>query len=115
MHSFPQALVVLPVVLVLLIFPLSSAAPGAPGGPSLQFESAITFAAGSQPTGLAVADFDRDGIQDFAVGDPDQDAVLVLLADRGRLQAPAAYPVGKDPVDLAASDLNRDGAPDLAQ
>ena len=114
MHSAPQALVVVLVVLAVLVDPLPSAAAGAPAGLSLQFESAITFAAGSQPTGLAVADFDRDGIQDFAVADPDQDAVLVLLADRGRLRPPAAYPVGKDPVDLAASDLNRDGAPDLA-
>jgi hypothetical protein len=76
------------------------------------FQAAITvetpplvFAAG----GLAVADFDRDGKLDVAIGGG---AVLLLGNGDGSFRAPKD--LGAISTGIAVGDFNRDGAPDLA-
>jgi hypothetical protein len=79
----------------------------APGSP---------FAAGTQPSSLAAADFNGDGHLDLAVASLNGNAVRVLVGDgRGAFAAmsSASFATGTQPVSLAVADFNRDGKPDL--
>jgi hypothetical protein len=91
-----------------------------------QFRAArdLPLPTGSAPWGLAVADFDRDGLQDLAVSYSGAGAVAVYLnAGGGRFVEAAGSPwrVGKEslaspesnPFDLTVADLNADGLADL--
>ena len=92
------------------------------------FVAGAAFDAGYRPTGLAVADFDRNGKPDLAVANclDDYDSggeeekgskVVILLGDgNGGFQQgqPPPLPQGAWTCSLAAADLNGDGAPDLA-
>ena len=76
--------------------------------------------AGHQPTGVALADFNGDGILDIAVadyGDPDAsddgDVDILLGHGDGTFQAPTAFAAGKNPINIVATDLNRDGRQDI--
>ena len=86
------------------------------------------FDAGYAPTGMAVADFNRDRVPDLAVANclDEYDAdgneeirsdVNILLRDGSgdvRPGAPPPLPAGGWTCSLASADLNGDGAPDLA-
>ncbi len=72
----------------------------------------------SEPTGVAVGDFNRDGIPDLAVANFENNTVGVLLGNgNGTFQTPTAATtigVGNGPRSVAVGDFNRDGIPDLA-
>lgn len=81
---------------------------------------ATAFAAGTQPRGVAAADFNGDGILDLAVTQNATGRVAVLLGQgaggvwSGAYAAPAFYDAGAGPTRIVASDFNSDGITDLA-
>jgi hypothetical protein len=81
----------------------------------LSFVSATSFAAGSQPIGLVVADFNGDGKADLAAANYGTNAVAVMLGNGdGSFQSPVGYAVDQSPEGLTVGDFNGDGKPDLA-
>jgi uncharacterized protein (TIGR03437 family) len=82
-----------------------SAAPGSP------------FAAGSDPTSIALGDFNGDGKLDLAASNGDSNSVTVLLGNgSGGFSASPGSPftVGSLPYSLAVGDFNGDGRLDIA-
>jgi len=72
-----------------------------------------TGSAGSAPSGLALADMNRDGALDLLVSNNRSSDVSVLLGDgRGNFAAPRAFVADQDPLALTAADVNGDGLPD---
>jgi uncharacterized membrane protein YgcG len=79
------------------------------------FLTPTTYAAGANPGGIAVGDFNGDGRDDMAVvsqGFAGSVGVFLSNAD-GSFGARADYSAGANPVDAAAGDLNGDGKADL--
>ena len=80
-----------------------------PGGTRLDFP------AGTNPTSIAIADFNQDGLPDLAVtATGDNSFALLLGAGGGLFNAPIEVPVGTTPDSAATADFNGDGLPDLA-
>lgn len=72
---------------------------------------------GANPEGLAVGDFNGDGIEDLAVPNAGSDNLTVLLGSAaGGFSSAAGSPlaVGSDPVSVAVADFNGDGKQDVA-
>ena len=85
------------------------------GGLTIAPGSPITAA--HTPTGIAVADFNGDGIADMAVSCQDTNDVLVFLGNgKGSFSlAPGSpYSLGTNLAFIAAGDFNNDGNADLA-
>src|SRR5271157_5414649 len=80
------------------------------------FNAQQTYPVGGQPAGIAVGDFNGDGIADLAVPNASDNNVSVLLgnADGTFPQQNPTYGVGVMPFDIAVADFNGDGSPDLA-
>jgi len=79
------------------------------------FQAALNYAAGSDPYGVAVGDFNGDGKLDLAVTDVFGNDVGVLLGNGdGTFQPALDYPVGNQPFTVVAGDFNGDGILDLA-
>jgi hypothetical protein len=79
------------------------------------FQTTIDLNTGSAPWGVAVGDFNSDGIPDFAVTNKTDGTVSVFLGiSGGTFHAAATYTVGSNPVSVAVGDFNGDGNPDLA-
>lgn len=77
--------------------------------------SASAIAAGSAPSSVAAADFNRDGRIDVAVANRVSNNVTISLGNGNRtFQSPMAYGVGSAPASLVTGDFNRDGALDVA-
>lgn len=75
---------------------------------------ALEFPVGSEPGGVAIADFDEDGNGDLAVSDLYLDEVQVLFGDgAGSFPRSARLPTGAGPGPLFTVDVNRDSHPDL--
>ena len=74
------------------------------------------YPVGTHPEGLAVADFDGDGILDIAVDGLDDQAVTVYLGvGDGTFVTPGyRFEGGVQPTDLVAADLDGNGLTDLA-
>ncbi len=84
-----------------------------------QFREAATLAVGKEPRSIAVADFDNDGLLDFAVTSFRAKTVSVLFQMAPQdttLQffPPVTIAVDRGPSDLVAGDFNQDGLLDLA-
>ncbi len=81
------------------------------------FQKARNFAVGA-PIGLAVGDFNEDGIADLAVvesGGTGDGAMAIFLGDgQGHFRLFASYQVGVEPSNVAVADFNGDGHLDLA-
>jgi FG-GAP-like repeat/FG-GAP repeat len=79
------------------------------------FQPALDFVVGSNPSSVAVGDFNADGKLDLAVANSDSNNVSVLLGNGdGSFQPPVSYGVGSSPSSVAVADFNGDGKPDLA-
>src|SRR5262249_36127199 len=78
------------------------------------FGERASFAMGSSPVGLVVADFNGDGRADVATSDDTDSAVSVRLANPdGTLGPVTTYDVGGPQGALATADVNGDGISDL--
>jgi uncharacterized protein (TIGR03437 family) len=79
------------------------------------FQAAVTYVAGTNPTSVAVGDFNRDGRMDLVVTSGGNNSVSVLLGNgNGTFQAAMNYPTGSGPTSVAVMDSNGDGKADLA-
>jgi hypothetical protein len=68
-----------------------------------------------EPTGAALADFNRDGHLDLAVTERTTDFLDIFLGDGiGGFGTKVQYPTGDSPTGIVAGDLNQDGWIDLA-
>src|SRR5436309_3844440 len=79
------------------------------------FQSALSFAAGSDARSVAVGDFNGDGRPDLAVA---KDRKSVVEGKRvgngdGTFQQAMSFAVGSDPVAVAVGDVSGDGRRDL--
>lgn len=85
-----------------------------PGSRNFRKPKLLTPMNGNMATGVAVADFNGDGLPDIATAYFEDNSVRVVLNQRhGNFSAATSYPVGKQPYWIAAGDLNNDGYPDL--
>ncbi len=99
---------------VLVAMVVSLCAPAAAQA-TLSFAPHQTFAGGTNPISVAVADFNSDGRPDVAVVNNGDGTVSVLLGNGNGTFAPQqTFAVGRSPQSVAVGDFNRDGRPDLA-
>ena len=74
----------------------------------------VTYAAGTNPTAVAIGDFNGDGVPDMAVLNGATNNISVLLGNgNGTCQAQVTYAVGGSPRGVQAADFNSDGILDL--
>lgn len=89
--------------------------------PCTIFAPAVSYTAGSAPNGIAVGDFDRDGIADLAIANGSGTTTFSVLRGKGAPGAGdgtflAAVPYtssGVTPRAIAAADMDDDGILDL--
>ncbi len=85
---------------------------GGSNGSTLQNPN--TFGSAANPTGVVTADFNRDGVPDFASSDAGSNTVSVFLGTGGgNFANPVTYTVGQNPSAILAVDVNGDGFVDL--
>jgi hypothetical protein len=74
-----------------------------------------SFALGGSLSGVAVADFNGDGVPDLAIASPDLSSVTILPGrPDGTFQTPQVFPAGINPTSVVTGDFNGDGIPDVA-
>ena len=80
------------------------------------FTSQTAYAAGNEPTSLAAADFNQDGLVDLAVSDAADNAVTILFNQGNGVFTTTTpeIPVAAGPVSIVSADFNADGRPDAA-
>src|SRR5579859_4938486 len=84
-----------------------------PGGQP-NFQPQQTFAAGSGPEAVAVADLNGDGKPDVVIANQKSNTISVLLGNGdGTLKPQITYAVGAAPHVVVINDVNGDGVPDL--
>jgi uncharacterized repeat protein (TIGR01451 family) len=80
-----------------------------------EFANPKSYAVGTNPAAVAVADFNGDGKLDIAVLNSGSNNVSILLGNGdGTFQAAKNYDVGNSLSSIAVGDFNGDGKPDLA-
>ena len=84
-------------------------------GPGIFLVPPVTISAGDFPCSICAADFDKDGDNDFATANFNQNSLSVLLNDGdGTFGSQTKLDVGDGPKSIIAADLNGDGYPDMA-
>ena len=79
------------------------------------FTAASPIATGTTPEGIAVGDFNGDGIPDLAVANTGSNSVSIFLGNGdGTFTLHSTLATGTAPVMVAVADFNGDGKPDLA-
>jgi CSLREA domain-containing protein len=79
------------------------------------FAPPVTYAVGSNPTGLVAGDFTGGGHLDLAVANGGDNTVSVLMGNGdGTFQPQVTYAVGSDPQGIVAGDFTGGGHLDLA-
>jgi hypothetical protein len=72
------------------------------------------FPAGMNPTSIAIADFNEDGVPDMAVTAQGDNSLAVLIGTGGGTFAPLfELPLQASPDSVATADFNGDGLPDV--
>ncbi len=84
-----------------------------PDGRSYASIRKLTNGYGNMADGVAVGDFNKDGLLDIAVSYLSDNVVRVLLNNGNGFSPATAYSTGKQPYWVASGDLNGDGYPDL--
>jgi len=86
------------------------------GDGTFQAQVAYPTGPGGNPLGVAVQDFNRDGVPDLAVADFLTQQVSILLGNGdGTFQSPRTYGTGNaNPSSIVVADFNSDGKWDLA-
>lgn len=78
------------------------------------FATSLNYPVGSNPFGVAAADFNRDGKPDLVVVNQASNTISVLLNVANGTFGPATtYPTGPSPQFVAVGDFNNDGSPDV--
>jgi len=84
------------------------------------FAAPVSFAAGSYPHGLRVADLNGDGLPEILVANHSGNSISILrnIGSAGSLTTNSFAPqstlaAGPNPTDVAIADFNGDGQPDL--
>lgn len=101
-----------------VIFYFNSSVPGST--PSFAATANVSFTTGNEPTGIAVADFDNDGLQDVITANKlSNDLTLLLSVTAPGSAAPtftALPPISNTggPSAIVAEDFNGDGRVDVA-
>ena len=91
----------------------------APGSATASFSTEQTFATGSAPASVTVADINGDGLPDLIVANQDDNTVSVLLNTTARGATTPSFAIqqtfatGALPIWVTATDVNGDGLPDL--
>ncbi len=101
-----------------VIFYFNNSAPG--GTPTFAGTNNVTFNVGNEPTGIAVADFDHDGLQDVITANKLSNDLTVLLSVTAPGAAAPTFtalpPISNTggPSAILAEDFNGDGRTDIA-
>jgi hypothetical protein len=80
------------------------------------FGSATNYTVGTNPIGIAAADFDNDGDIDLAVANNRaQGGAISILVNKGNgsFAAPVNFPAGQAPYKITVAKINNDNLPDI--
>jgi hypothetical protein len=78
------------------------------------FQTAVPYASGTTPEGIAIGDFNGDGNLDLMVADSGNTSLNLLLGNgNGTFQTAQTLAVGADTNTVAAGDVNGDGKLDV--
>ena len=84
----------------------------------LSFPAPANYAAGANPSFVAVGDFNADGQPDLAIANTNSNNVSILLGNvppnAGTFLPAVNYAAGSSPLSVKVGDFNSDGRPDLA-
>jgi hypothetical protein len=79
------------------------------------FQPQIVIASGTQPSSIAIGDFNADGKPDLVISNGTLNSIVVLLGNGdGTFQAPVAYSTPSAATSVAWGDFHQDGHIDLA-